>query len=252
MTSPTSLIRFSGAEPTVRRLYCFPFAGGAAATFRSWPRTMPAGTEIAFLRFPGRDPGSPDPPLTSIAAMVDFSLDVVRADAELSFAFFGHSMGAAVAYEVTSALERAGDPGPDHLFVSARQPPGVAPAGKPVHQLPDGDFLDAIEARYGEISPEVRNEPELLRMYVGILRADVTAFETYRPLSDHRVRCPITALGGRSDQHPRPDELEGWADVSLGPVQTHLFDGGHFYINEQGPAVTAIIGRAWTRTPMGS
>lgn len=243
--SAAPLIRFATDQPAKRRLYCFPFAGGSAATYRTWPQSLPSGTEVAVLRFPGREPGSADAPLTSIEAMAAFAHTTILGDGALPFALFGHSMGAAVAYEVASALERSGGPAPQHLFVSARQAPGVLPDREPIHRLPDDQFVDAIEARYGGIPPVVRNEPDLLRMYMGILRADVTAFETYVQLTDHRLACPVTAFGGIDDTHPTPEQLAGWADVATGPVATHTFRGGHFYVNEQGAEITARMTTIW-------
>lgn len=241
-----ALVRFSASAPATRRLFCFPFAGGAAATYRRWPTTLPDGIEVAFVQFPGRTPGSTETPLTRMVDLVDFACRAIEADADLPYALFGHSMGAAIAYEVTSRLERAGSHRPDHLFVSGRRSPSERRPTDPIRDLPDAQFVAELGDRYGAIPDAIRNEPDVLAMFLPILRADVTVFETYERLSDHRVACPVSAFGGADDRNPTPQELAGWSEVATRSVPVEVFPGDHFYINEQGPAVTARIGARWS------
>jgi len=239
------LVRFSASGAASRRLYCFPFAGGAASTYRTWASTLPADVEVVFVQFPGRTPGSRDAPLTRMADLVDVACSAIDVDADLPYALFGHSMGAATAYEVTSRLERAGSHRPDHLFVSGRRSPNDHRPSSPIRDLPDAAFIDAMGERYGAIPDAIRNEPDVMAMFLPILRADVVVFETYARLSDHRVECPVSVFGGLDDTNPPPDALAGWSEVAANPVQVEVFAGDHFYLNHQGPAITAQIGARW-------
>ncbi len=241
---------FAGSGETGRRLFCFPFAGGAASTYRLWPRTLPADVDVVFVQFPGRNPADKRPPLTSITEMVASALPLIESQADLPYALFGHSMGSVVAYEVVSELEkRAANGGPfrtpSHLYVSARRPPDVAGASGTIRDLPDDQFLAAINESYGGVPEVALREPELMALFLPILRADVIAFETYQRFSDHRVRCGLSAFGGTGDTHATAADLDGWSRVAERPVPVDVFSGDHFYINDQAAAVTAKIAEQW-------
>lgn len=241
-----ALVSFgAGSSPIRRRLVCVPYAGGGASTYRLWPRTLLADVEVLSLQLPGREPPFRTRPLDSIADIVSSALPALRAAADIPFALFGHSMGAAIAFELTVALEAEGI-SPDHLFVSARRSPCEPSHLAPVHHLPDDEFLDAIQSRYQAVPDAVRNEPELIAMLLPMLRADIRAFETYVPLTSRRVGCPLHVFGGASDFHPRPDQLAAWQDVAERAIRVRLFEGDHFYLTSQREQLTSVIGDAWT------
>jgi surfactin synthase thioesterase subunit len=242
--APRGLLRFGDAGPKARRLYCLPFAGGGPSTYRMWPRSLPADTDVVAVQFPGRDPASPEAPADSIGEIVDVvlaSLAELQASDSVPFSLFGHSMGALVAFEMTVALEEAGGGGPSRLFVSGRRPPDELHHGGKVHALADDQFLDEMQRSYGGIPDVVRNEPELLALFLPSLRADIKALETYAPRSGRQVRCPIRVYGGAQDRNPRPSQLGGWQRVAAQDVSIRVFDGDHFYLTGARDALVADI-----------
>src|SRR5919197_5894001 len=100
------------------RLFCFPYAGGAAHIFRQWPQRLPEGVEVCAVQPPGRGGRLRERPFTSLGELVAAAAPALRPFMELPFAFYGHSMGATVAYELARRLEEEGRAGPLHLFVS--------------------------------------------------------------------------------------------------------------------------------------
>jgi surfactin synthase thioesterase subunit len=241
-----SLIHFPASGEPRRRVFCFPFAGGAAATYRSWNRTLPEDVAVAFVQFPGRDPARQEDPLTSIDEMTAAAVQVIEDHADLPFTLFGHSMGAAIAYETTVELERRGGPRPDGLYVSARVAPDELPGAGPIHHLPDDEFIDAIGERFGGIPEVILNEPDLLAMFLPVLRADVQAYETYRQRTHHRVGCPVWVFGGSDDPSVTPERLTGWSRIAERPIEVEIFPGDHFYVNEHGSALTRCIAARWS------
>lgn len=228
---PRGLLRF-GAAGGARRLYCLPFAGGGPATYRLWPRSLP-GVELIAVQLPGRDPSRPERPVDSMPELVAGVLASIRelqAADPLPFALFGHSMGALIAYEVAVALEAEGGPAPTALFVSGRRPPDEVRQGEDVHDLPDDEFLDAMQRSYGGVPDAVRNEPELLALFLPALRADIRALETYEPRAGRRVQCPVRVYGGSQDRNPRASQLGGWQRVVASDITVRVFDGDHFYL----------------------
>lgn len=242
---PRGLVRFATDAPPRRRLYCLPFAGGGPATFRLWPKSLTGGTDVLAAQLPGRNPASGEVPVDSVAAIVDAvqgAIVELQEQESLPFSIFGHSMGALIAFEVVVALEHADGPAPERLFVSGRRPPDELHEGDTMHDLADDDFLDAMQRSYGGVPDVVRNEPDLLAMFLPSLRADIRALETYRPRRTDKVRCPVRVYGGLQDRHPRPSQLAGWQRVAERDVTIRVFDGDHFYLNTAREALTADIG----------
>jgi medium-chain acyl-[acyl-carrier-protein] hydrolase len=246
ITSDDSLVRFAGSSRVRRRLVCLPFAGGGPAAFRLWPRTLPADVEVLAVRLPGRSPSSREPRLDSADAVVDALLPAIRAQADLPYALFGHSMGALLAFELALALEGSGAGAPERLFVSGRCAPDEPSTSLRIHALPDAEFLAQLDKNFAGVPEVVRNEPDLLALLLPALRADVRVYETYEPLTDRQVACPVHVYGGVDDRHPRPSELAGWQRVAEGAISVRLFPGDHFYLTNEREALTADIGQRWT------
>jgi surfactin synthase thioesterase subunit len=243
-TPAPAFLRLGSTAPR-RRLFCVPFAGGGAAAFRLWPRTLPADVELLAVQLPGRESRIRERPFDAIHDIVAAIQPAVAAAADLPYAIFGHSMGALVAFELALALEAAGGRPPSHLFVSARRAPDEPDFASPVHALPEAQFLDELQRRYGAVPEAIRQEPELLALLLPVLRADIRAIECYAPDPDRRVRCPVQVYGGIDDRHPVPAQLCGWQRVAEREVRVRLFAGDHFYLTTQRDALTADIAARW-------
>jgi medium-chain acyl-[acyl-carrier-protein] hydrolase len=246
-----ALVRLGLRTAARRRLFCLPYAGGGVAAYRLWARSLPEDIEVFAAQLPGRDGRLRDTPLPSIAAMVDMLLPAVIESSDLPYAIFGHSMGALVAYELVSALERASVRAPSHLFVSSRRAPDEPDTRVPLHDMPESQFLVELQERYGAIPAAVLDEPELLELLLPVVRADIRAVETYRPslAVPHQVRCAVHVYGGEDDRHPRPAQLPGWQRVAASPVRVRVFAGDHFYLQQQRDALTADIAAQWPAAP---
>jgi medium-chain acyl-[acyl-carrier-protein] hydrolase len=211
--------------------------------YRSWPRRLAHDVEVVAATFPGRAPGSKVAPPSSIGDLVRATrravLDLEARD-PLPFSFFGHSMGALIAFELTVDLERSGGASPQRLFVSGRRPPDERHDRAPIHGFDDDRFLDAVQATYGGVPDAVRSEPELLALFLPALRADVRAFETHIPLEAAVVHCPVNVYGGSDDRHPSPHELIGWQRVAATEIALRIFDGDHFYLATSESSITAL------------
>lgn len=249
------ILRFAATGEARRRLYCLPFAGGGPSTYRTWPRHLHPDIEVCAIVLPGRDPrdlarGGEAPPglMSVILPSVVAAVVETESAAPLPFAVFGHSMGALIAYELTVALEdrTAGiERPPEHLFVSGRRPPDELHRAASIHALPDNEFLDELQVRYGGVPEVVRSEPELLALFLPALRADVQVFETYQPLTDRKVACKIHVYGGDADLRPRPEQLAGWHRVAEREVSVRTFPGDHFYLVNEVAGLADDLSESW-------
>ena len=209
-----------------RRVFCFPYAGGGTIAYRGWSRALSPDLSVCPIALPGREYRLREPLETNLLALVEALLPALPLDKP--FCFYGHSMGALLAFEAARALRRRGLPGPLGLIVSACRPP-QGPFSQPVHHLSDDLFVEAMK-RYQGIPQAVLAEPELMAMALPILRADIGLFEEYQYRSEAPLECQLTALAGLSDGEATPEQMRGWQLHSRGPFQLRTYAGGHFFI----------------------
>ena len=225
------------------RLFCFPYAGGGASVYRLWPRGLPADLEVVGVQPPGRESRWRETALRDADAMADEALHAIEARLDRPFAFFGHSMGAIVAYEVAHRLDAAGGPAPRHLIVSGRPAPSVPEVHPPIHDLPREEFIEQIR-RYSGTPEEVLQNDELMSLLEPLLRADFAVSESYEHDPGRaKLDVPLTAIGGTDDPDVPVDALEPWSEETSGPFRKHVIEGGHFFVNEQRDETLAIVAR---------
>jgi len=234
------------------RLFCFPYAGGAAAVYRPWIDAFSAEVDVCPIQLPGRGSRFREAPFRRAADLVPAAAEALRAYLDLPFAFFGHSMGAVVAFELTRELRRRGWPGPVLLAVSGRQAPPRPDPDPPFGHLPDQEFLREVRERYDGIPDEVLAEEELLQLVLPALRADILVLETHKYVPGPPLDCPLSCLGGDEDRHVSREDLEAWRDETRGPCTVRTFPGRHFFIDSAREAVLDALRQdllPWTGAP---
>jgi medium-chain acyl-[acyl-carrier-protein] hydrolase len=223
------------------RLFCFPHAGVGGSVYRTWPNGLPASLEVCAMQLPGREQRIREPAKTSITELVQELVPAFLPHLDLPFAVFGHSMGAVLASEVTHALAEAGHPLPQHLLVSGRRPPHLPGPESPLHGLSDPAFVAELNRRYGGIPAEILEQPDLMALFLPVLRADLTALETHLPARRAPLSCPITAFGGSADPLTPREHLDAWRSETRGAFQVRMYAGDHFYLNAQRSRLLADI-----------
>jgi medium-chain acyl-[acyl-carrier-protein] hydrolase len=226
------------------RLFCFPYAGGGASVFRHWSAELPQDIELLAVQLPGRETRLREPPLADIAAMVDALAGEIVPFLDRPAAFFGHSMGGLLAFELARRLAQSGTGAVASLFVSARRAPRLPMSEAPLHALDDDAFVAEIQRRYGGIPDGIAQHRDLLALLLPALRADILALETYRYEVGPLLRCPIIGFGGTADVRVRETEMAGWAHETRGPFTRHLIRGGHFFLQSQRSQVLGIVAGA--------
>lgn len=208
-------------------LLCFPFAGGGASAFRTWPDALPSSVELLAIEPPGRESRAKEPLVRDLNLFVAALADAIGEELAPPFAILGHSLGALVGFAFARELRRRGLPGPVHLFASGRRAPQIAERSA-IHELPDAEFTRWLRA-LGGVPDAVFEEPELLAYFFPILRADVE-LNTVVVSTDEPLDCPITALRGADDDRVTPEQLDAWRAQTRGAFDREDFPGGHFYI----------------------
>lgn len=231
---------FYCAQPLTQpalRLFCLPHSGGSPALFQQWPSSLPAGVEMHAVQLPGRGLRFREPPYERAAPLVQALFDAIQPLLQdVPFAFFGHSLGALLAYELTHQLQDVGLQ-PAALFASACHAPQLLPTGEQLHTLPRPELLQALQ-RINGTPPELFAEEELLDLILPTLRADMAVYETYEYRPREPLSCALVACGGREDSRVAPWQVEAWRAQAAGHFETHLFAGDHFYL---GPARAGLM-----------
>jgi acyl transferase domain-containing protein/surfactin synthase thioesterase subunit len=228
------------------RLFCFPYAGAGASIFRGWAETLPPEIEVCAIQLPGREDRLGETPLTRLAPLVKTLVPLVQPSLDIPFAFFGHSMGGLVSFELVRELRRQGCPLPNHLFMSAIRAPQLPDLNLPIHRLPEPNFLEALRKLQG--TPEaILQNTELMKLLSPSIRADLAIFENYIYAAEPKLPCPITVFGGAQDPLVRPEDLAGWKDQTLGDFALQMFPTDHFFLHRDRDALLAAIAATLTQ-----
>lgn len=224
------------------RLFCFHYAGGGASIYRTWPTDLPSTIEVCAVQLPGRERRLNEPAFTTLAPMLDQLVEVILPSLDMPYAFFGHSLGALVAFELTRMLSVRYSLLPVHLLVSGRGAPQMPDMVPPIHHLPDDGFIDGLR-RLDGTPEEVLQIPELMELLLPTLRADFAVSETYIYTPDKPLDCPISAFGGQDDQFAAYPELAGWKQQTNRAFNLHMFPGNHFFLHSSRVEVIRTVAR---------
>lgn len=207
-------------------LLCFPFAGGGASAFVPW-RGASATFAVLPLQYPARETRWTDPQFESFDALVDAIATDLAPLWSGTFAFWGHSFGAYVAFELTRRLRVRGGVLPCHLFLSGAQAPHL-PARDPIHHLAPGAFLRKLVAFNG-IPRELLENRELLAMLLPVIQHDFRLLEQYEYRQEEPLPVPLSVFGGLQDEHVEAGDLLAWSIHTSSTFRPRFVEGDHFF-----------------------
>jgi medium-chain acyl-[acyl-carrier-protein] hydrolase len=221
------------------RVIGFPHAAGSASFYRAWRDRMPRDIDFCPVELPGHGQRIDEVPFTDLGALAAALQVVLGPLLTVPFAFFGHSVGACIAFETARVLRGADGRSAMHLFVSGRPAPGHGIGDRPVRSLSDQDLL-AMLIKYGSTPAVVMERPELMAAVLPTLRADLALVESHRLPAGPRLSCPITVFGGIDDTIDSTS-LQAWSDCTAEIFRVRMFPGGHFYLSGAGEALIGEI-----------
>ena len=228
-------------------LVCFPYAGGSATIFRPWAAALGPDVDVWAMAPPGRATRMREPAVGRMAPIASAVASELELLMDRPLAFFGHSLGALVAFEVARELRRRGRRGPVHLFVSAARAPHQQLFDEPIHALPDDAFMEKIRGLNGTPAVVLDNR-ELMELLLPALRADFAVGETYSYAIEPPLALPISAFGAHGDEHVAVDQLEGWYRHTRSSFALRMFEGDHFFLHTAQDALLERVGRELART----
>ncbi|MGW6692066.1 thioesterase II family protein [Streptomyces sp. NPDC054961] len=235
MSTPLSLrSRYLTREPDRRariRLFCFHHAGGSASAYAGWQHGLSGDVSLVPVQLPGRESRNSEPRFREMEPLIDELTEELDGVLDRPFAFYGHSMGALVAYNLARRLFRSGGPLPEVLLVGAYPAPDRPPVLGNLPELPD-DELTRVLLDLGGMSESILAYPEWLTAALDMVRDDLKVCRSHDSDFLPRLPFPIEVFTGRSDPLMQGVEPERWLAHTRSAFQVHRLPGGHFFTRE--------------------
>lgn len=222
------------------KLFCLPWAGGGALPYRAWRDKLAALACVVPVRLPGRETRAAEEPFVRMGPLVEALLEELRPHVDGPFAFFGHSMGAGISFELTRALRRAGLPMPVSLHVSGARAPQYRLNHVPPPEPTMRDFIEELRRLEG-FPPSVLNNPELLKLALPSLLSDARLYRHYAYEAEGPLDVPLFAYGGEADPNVTAEHLEAWGRQTTRLFRRTEFKGGHFFLEAAQAALLSTL-----------
>jgi medium-chain acyl-[acyl-carrier-protein] hydrolase len=227
---------------TTLRLFCFPYAGGNSSIFRKWSDYLPSNIEVCPIELPGRRTRINSTPFNKLDALVSAIAPVILPYLDKPFAFFGHSLGGLISFELTRFLAQNYDISPVKLFISACRAPQICDTDSPIHTLPEAAFIQELRRLNGTPIAVLENS-DLMQLFLPVLRADFSILETYIYSHQPVLECPIVAFGGLQDLEVNYDEIIPWQEQTKVNFQLNMLPGDHFFIHSSQANLLELISK---------
>src|ERR1051326_4461621 len=221
------------------RVFCFPYAGGGASIYATWLQALPPEIAVCPVQLPGRGSRIRERPFNQLVELLPALVPALQPLMNVPFAFFGHSMGALIGFELARELRRRNLPGPVHLFVSGHRAPQLPDPDPPMHDMPDAELIKEL-VRLNGTPKEILENQQLMELLLPLLRADTSLCETYAYTPDPPLNCPISVFGGSADAKVTRSDLEGWKTETTQGCIIRMFPGDHFFIHSPTPLLRAL------------
>jgi medium-chain acyl-[acyl-carrier-protein] hydrolase len=234
--------RRAAEEEIKLRMFLFPPAGSDISVYQRWEEYLPSDIELCLVRLPGRGGRINEPLIEDCSLLVQEIADDLEQYFDMPYVFFGHSMGALLAYETSALIYKRGRPLPERLFLSSLKAPSymnskndcflgiMEPDEDDLHLLSDEELKKKLYD-IGGIPDIIRNNSSFVDMLLPIFRNDLKLCETYKTDSVTSLPVPIDVYGGSGDKIASREDLEKWKECSKEKVTVTMFPGGHFYFS---------------------
>jgi surfactin synthase thioesterase subunit len=228
-------------KPRARlRLFCFPYAGGGASIYQTWAEKLPDAVEVCPVQLPGREARTRERPFTDVILLIEALAAALLPLLDKPYAFFGHSMGGLISFELARYLRRHQSPLPIHLFISGRGAPQLTGPETAKSDLPEEEFIEEL-IRLNGTPREVIDNQELMLIMIPLLRADFLLCESYAYAGEPPLDCPISVFGGLQDHETGPEKLEGWREQTTRGFVGRMLPGDHFFFHSQRAVLLRLL-----------
>jgi surfactin synthase thioesterase subunit len=246
------------------RLFCFPFAGGGAAAYRTWVDGLDPAIEVVGIDPPGRASRIHEPPLTTIGDFLHALVPVLLPYLDKPFAFYGHCLGGLTLFETARVLLEDHQLRVEHIIVSGARPPHrgiqLGPFEEamladvlthekfdpflPPYQQPDEVFMDILRHFRLDATEEFLQQPELRNLLLPTIRAEFAMASNYQCTVESPWDIPITCFIGLDDSYVTREDAMAWSRFTRSAFTIHMRQGTHFLLVDDRDFILDTINRA--------
>jgi len=213
------------------RLFCFAHAGGNAHVFRNWQRYLAPEVDLCLVHLPGHGKRIGERPFTQLAPLIAAVANEISDEAGLPFAFYGHSLGALISFELARELYRRGQRGPRRLFLSGHRAPHLPNSACRIFDLSDEDFIRSLKGLNGT-PDELLDERQTREFFLPMFRADFEIVDTYEYYDRPPLPCPLSVYGGLADDSVPAESIYAWQVHTSAECRVRMFSGDHFFVHD--------------------
>jgi len=224
-------------------LFCLPYAGGSGSIYHRWRNYLDSSINLYPIELKGRGRRFNEPFYESFEDAIEDIFNVIKDKVcDDEYVIYGHSMGSLLAYELYYKICNMGFRKPKHMFFSGHKAPNLKRNKENIHTLSDCDFMKKI-IELGGTPEEILNNNELLEIFTPILKNDFKILEKYHYTEKvNKIECNLSVFSGEQDSITLK-ELAEWNRHGSGESTIYIFEGNHFFINNNAENVTNIINR---------
>jgi surfactin synthase thioesterase subunit len=124
--------------------------------------------------------------------------------------------------------------------VSGRTAPQLMDSDPSLSGLSDEELIAKLKDLNGT-AKELLANPELVKMFLPIIRADFEMVETYIYEQERPLTCPIYAYGGTEDVTVTTEGLRAWQEQTSRKCEIRRFRGDHFFIHSSIQSIAAAV-----------
>jgi len=225
------------------RLFCFPFAGGGASTYRGWDKALPRGVDVCHIQLPGRESRYGEPPVERLSVVLDTLERELAPLLDLPFAFFGTSMGGLLAFELARRVRARRGVSPVRLFTAASYAPHRGPSAPLAELIRTGvhGADPALLRRFKIVPDALFDSPDMLEVVLPPLYADMRLVGSYQYTDEPPLTCPITALCGTQDPLMTRDNAASWSHHTVADFALRMIPGEHLFVRTAPEAVLDVV-----------
>lgn len=211
-------------------MLCFPWGGGNASSFLIWKMLPYNLVNIWALKMPGRESRIDDKLIYCSSELIKLIINALPLSSEIPLIFYGHSLGAGLAYQTIIELNHRQLLLPKLFIASGRMPPHYSNSN-PIANMNNIEIINYVKT-LGGVGAEIPHTDEFLKYYLPKIKADYKINSTIPNFEAHPLPICIKIINGKDDPLIKGDKLSEWSLHTCHPLESFILPGGHFFMNE--------------------